>query len=197
MFCANCGTKNADSAATCTTCGNTLARPVLALRREGDNLVIPIGASLPPYCVKCGQPSAGVVNKNFGWHQPWLYLLILFPGLLIYAIVATIVMKRQKIQVPLCDPHRQRRRMYLGIGWLLFLGCIPAGIWVGTSGPDMDGWGMLVGFGAFFASLVLFALGSRVMAPKVITDVAGTYGGVSPAFLQYVEMQPQAAGAGR
>lgn len=135
------------------------------------------------------------MKKNFGWHQPWLYLLIIFPGLLIYAIVATIVMKRQKLEVPLCDQHRQRRRMYLGIGWLLFLGCIPAGIWVGTSGPDMDGWGMLVGFGAFFASLVLFVLGTRVMTPKVIDDREGKFAGVSPAFIQAALSQSPSASA--
>ena len=217
MFCAQCGTSNKDSDRFCARCGAGLgqnaaaaaAQPsaaVLAaggvgataaapgLRRDGDRLVVGRGATLPPYCVKCGQPADKFVKKNFGWHSPWLYLLI-FAGVLVYAILATVLMKRMKIDVPLCEAHRKRRFTLLAAGWALFLGAIPLGIFIGSLGSDDSavGIGFLVGFTAFIASMVLFAMGSRIMAPKKIDDNEAIFGGVSPAFLDYIATQPAAA----
>jgi len=168
------------------------------LRREGSLLVVPRDAKLPPYCVKCGQPAEKYIRKTFGWHQPWLYLLI-FLGVLLYAIVATIVMKRQRVEVPLCATHRKRRTGFLLAGWLLLAGFIPLGVIVGSLGPgdDMAGVGFLVGFVAFIASLVFFVLGARLLVPKNIDDYQATFAGASPVFLQYAEAQPVAASVGR
>jgi len=194
MFCSNCGGQNVDSAKTCVLCGNVLVRPEGVLRRDGNDLIIPQGAALPPYCVRCGQPSEGVVKKTFSWHQPWLYILVISP--LIYIIVALIVSKRMKLEVPMCAAHRSRRRLYLLAGWLLFFGFIPLGLMVGSLGQDMDGIGFLVGFGTFIASLVFLVLGSRVMVPKEIDDREGRFGGVHTGFIDMAVAQSRSAASG-
>lgn len=50
MFCPNCGGQNADAALTCVTCGKALRQPAGTMRQEGNLLVIPQGAVLPPIC---------------------------------------------------------------------------------------------------------------------------------------------------
>lgn len=221
MFCAQCGTSNNDSDRFCSRCGAAIGQNAMAVtsiqpsavvmasgglgvsgaapvpRCEGSRLIVPRNVTtLPPYCVRCGQPSTNTVTKTFGWHTPWLYLLILFPGLLIYAIVATIVMKKQKLAVPLCDGHRHQRKVWLGIGWVALLGSIPFGVLIGNLGEDTGGLGVLAFFVAFLASLVFFVIGSRLMSPKEIDEQRGVYGGVSPIFLQYVDLQARSTASG-
>ena len=78
MQCPQCGNPNTEGARFCTTCGGALATGTAAviaahpmagaagsilgapatLRREDDRLIVPRGAVLPLYCVKCGQPAA-------------------------------------------------------------------------------------------------------------------------------------------
>jgi hypothetical protein len=215
MQCPQCGNPNQDGARFCTTCGGALATGTAAviaaqpmgaagtipgapatLRREDDRLIVPRGAVLPPYCVKCGQPATGTVTKNFGWHSPWLYLLI-FAGLLLYAIVATIVMKRMKLAVPLCDEHRKSRKTKLTVGWGLLIGCIPAGFILGSMGTDLEGFGFLLGFAMFIASMVFLAMGSRLMFAKEITEAQATFTNVSPVFLDQIGAAAQSAVMGR
>jgi hypothetical protein len=213
VFCANCGVSNSDSARFCAKCGTALggSAPLVAggaaaalgapaggLRRDGDLLLVGRGATLPPYCVKCGQPAEKFVSKNFGWHSPWLYLLILL-NVLIYAIIATVVMKRMKLDVPLCAEHRRRRTRLLWAGGLLLAGALPLGITIGVMGnsDDMVGVGVLVGFACFIASIVLLVMGNLLMRPKVIDENQAIFTGVNPAFLQYVGAQAPAAPTGR
>ena len=191
MFCPNCGGQNAETANNCATCGHALRQATSGMRQEGDLLVIPQGAVLPMFCVKCGQPAEGTLKKTFAWHSPLLYLLILV-NILVYAIVAMVVSKKLKLEVPLCAEHRGKRKLYLGLGWGLLLGCIPAGIVVGSMGADMEGIGFLLGLVMFIASLVFFILGARTMVAKVIDDREGRFAGVSPAFIQIAVAQSRA-----
>lgn len=196
MFCTNCGAQNADAAAHCVTCGSALRR-TSGLRQVGNELVVPQGAALPPYCVKCGQPATQWVKKNFSWHAPWVLVLVLL-NLLIYLIVALAISKRQKLDVPLCDAHYRKRRTQLLAGWGLLIGAIPAGMIVGsTGGDDMAGLGFLLGFAMVIASLVFLAIASRPLKPKLIDAGEGRYGGVSAAFLQIAVAQGKATGAGQ
>ena len=56
----------------------TLGQTPQTVYRDGDKLDVPRGASLPPYCVKCGMPSSGdPIQKTFFWHSPLLFLLVL------------------------------------------------------------------------------------------------------------------------
>src|SRR5689334_10194557 len=73
--------------------------------RQNDGLVMHRAATLPDRCIKCNRPANGrVLTKRFAWHHPAWYLLI-FAGLLIYAIAALIVRKQVVLHLPLCDEH--------------------------------------------------------------------------------------------
>ncbi|MGH9669734.1 MAG: double zinc ribbon domain-containing protein [Terriglobales bacterium] len=200
MYCIACGALNSDQEKFCHQCGKPLvagpspqaaatapATPAAgehAYRLENE-LIVPKGAPLPPFCVKCGQPVSGeFLKKKFYWHSPWLYLLILI-GLLIYAIIAMILTKHAQLMVPLCDRHRERRKNFLIATWVLLLGFIPGGILVGSliPGDDGAGWGFLTGFTLFLAGCVTAAVGSRLMRATEITETYATFKGVSEQFL--------------
>ena len=57
--------------------------------------------------------------------------MIIFPGLLIYAIVALCVRQKALIEASLCEEHRSVRRKWIAVTWILSLGvlvCIIGGI---------------------------------------------------------------------
>src|SRR5262245_13935624 len=102
----------------------------MSVYRTGDRLVVSRlvdganeGATLPPFCVKCGAPSASTLSKSFYWHQPWLYVFIFF-GAVPYALLAMILRKRIDLKIPLCADHRRRRRNFILAAWLVALGGI-------------------------------------------------------------------------
>jgi hypothetical protein len=102
-----------------------------SVRRDGKLLVLDLQAELPPRCIYCNRDATTRIPRRFSWHPPMLYLLIL-AGILIYAIVATIVSKRARIQIPLCEEHDKRRSLLragvaaLSIGGLA--GCVAGGM---------------------------------------------------------------------
>lgn len=200
MYCIACGALNSDQEKFCHQCGKPLVAgagapiaaaapsfPIAAAAayRQGNRLVVPKGAPLPSYCVKCGQAvTSQALDKTFYWHSPWLYLLILV-NLLVYAIVATIIRKKARVLVPLCDEHRQHRRNLLIATWVLALGFIPGGILVGSLIKDPDtavAVGLLTGLALFVAAIVTAAK-SNVMRPTEITDFQATFTGACEQFL--------------
>jgi hypothetical protein len=134
-------------------------------------------------CVKCGgQNNVTQIKRNFGWHPPWLYLLII-PGVLIYAIVASILMKRAMLQVPLCEEHRAARRRKLVIGTILLVGFLPFGIAVTATAPDYAGWAWLIAIAMFFAGLFITALAFAILKPSFIDDNVSVYKGACDTYL--------------
>jgi hypothetical protein len=153
--------------------------------RKGNRLVVPKGAALPSYCVKCGQPVTGeLFKKTFFWHNPWLFLLVMV-NILVYAIVAMILRKRFDLAVPLCPEHLQRRKNFLIATWVLGLGFIPGGILAGSLIHDSDtavAVGLLTGFLLLIAAFVTGAM-AVVMRPREITDFSATFSGACEQFL--------------
>jgi hypothetical protein len=199
MYCIACGAQNSDQDKFCARCGKPLvaaagqiaaaaaALPVMpaAACRQGDKLIVPKGAPLPNYCVKCGQPVTGeLFKKTFYWHNPWLFLLVLV-NILVYAIVSMILRKRADLALPLCDDHRQRRKNLLIATWVLGLGFIPGGILAGSLIHDSDtavGVGLLTGFLLLIAAFVTGGM-SAVLRPREITDSSATFSGACEQFL--------------
>ena len=71
--------------------------------RDGSKVIVPKGALLPPYCVKCGSNEVTRVDKSFSWLNPWYYLLLfLYLGIL---LVYVIFRKKVRLSVPLCESH--------------------------------------------------------------------------------------------
>jgi len=133
---------------------------------EGDELVMDKDAELPARCIKCNGPESKRVLKKLSWHSPWLYLLI-FAGLLVYAIVAVIVSKRAKVGIGLCAAHAQSRQRKAWIAWGLFGASVLSFI---GSGVADSGALAGIGFLVLIASGVFCALAVRLVQPVRIDD---------------------------
>jgi hypothetical protein len=161
--------------------------------RDGKNLVIPIGVPVPPRCVKCNEPAEPKYSKgrNYYWHPPAVYLLLIFPGVLIYAIVAMIFRKIAKVEVGLCPVHGKRRRNRILMAWgILLFGIVSliGGIVLSVD-PDyrqMASIGMVMGWLGGFSILfsLLFAVFAvRLLWPKKIDNYFVILRGADPRFL--------------
>jgi len=159
---------------------STSTNPLGCWRIGRDILYVPRYAALPRRCVKCNAPApAGGKQRSFYWHSSMLYLLI-FIGILIYAIVAMFVRKKVELSPALCDAHagKRTRTIWAAIG-LLFAGI--AGAWIAGS---MDNpW---LTFGSFFGGLVaciVVAFSARIIYPVHIDERGARFKGCGPAFL--------------
>jgi hypothetical protein len=169
-----------------------LAQPPQTVYRDGDKLEVPRGASLPPYCVKCGMPSAGdPIPKTFFWHHPMLFLLVLF-NLLIYAIVAMIVRKRFDLAVPLCEAHKASRKTTTWVGLLLLVAGIPGALIIGSlfGGDDGIAWALLLSIVLLVAGLLVLAMGRRMLIPKRIEPTRAIFAGAGDIFLNMLPTKP-------
>jgi hypothetical protein len=60
---------------------------------------------MPDLCMRCGHEPVVDKSKTFSRHPSWVWILLL-AGLLPFAIVAVILTKRMRLEVPLCQRHR-------------------------------------------------------------------------------------------
>ena len=143
-------------------------------------LVLRKDSALPPRCVKCNAPQHGNrIKRRLFWHPPWIYILIP-AGLLVYAIVATVIGKRAIVDVPICLEHRRIRWRDLLVTWLLILLCLAA---FGYAIVASNGWWALVGLSLLFAGAIYGGLRTTIVAPKRMDDNFVWLKGVGPEFL--------------
>lgn len=161
------------------TAPTTVVNPVTAFLasagdflRDGKLLVVRKGATFPDRCVRCNAPAEGYrLRRNLSWHHPLIYLILL-ANLLIYIIVALVVRKTAKLEVPLCPEHRASRRNVLLMAWGLVLASVPVGIALGQALPDAQLWvAFVVGFGLFLAG----AFYGAIAAPPVVATRIDDY----------------------
>ncbi|MGC2695968.1 MAG: hypothetical protein WA738_09270 [Candidatus Angelobacter sp.] len=161
------------------------ACPIL---RDGGKLIVPAAVQgwnipLPPPCVKCGAPANGKpVHKNFSWHHPALYLLIL-AGVLVYLIVALIVRKSMRLTVPLCAQHAQRRSLAVNLAWVIPLIGIADAFILPNFGVD-GGLVALITVVMILAGIVIWAIVDYPIRPKFIDQYHGVFTGFCEAYLQ-------------
>lgn len=175
------------------------APAAFAIIRQGPKLIIPVPASgqaaiLPPLCVRCGSPADGKpVEKNFYWHHPALYLVIL-AGVLIYAIVALVVRKSIKVRVPLCARHAQRRSLAVTLAWVLPLAGV-ADIFVLSQFNVDGGLVALIAVVLILTGIIIWAVVGYPIRPRLIDQYRGEFTGFCETFLQqFPETAPQFAG---
>lgn len=163
--------------------------------RQGSKLVVPVlnqPVILPPLCVRCGAAADGkTVEKTFYWHHPALYILLVSP--IIYVIVAVIVRKSVKVNVPLCAHHAQRRGTAVMLAWLLPLIGI-ADIFILPRFNVDPGIVALVTIAFIVAGLVIWAVAGNIMRPTSIDKYFAEFSGCCEIFLQqFPQATPQAA----
>jgi hypothetical protein len=147
---------------------------------------------LPDVCMKCGAPAAVRKSKNFSWFPPWIWVLLIVCGLLPFAIVALIMTKRRRVEVPLCEEHKNHWiwRQIVVIGGFFALFGVGFVAWVamlddrGRPNDNLFGLlciGWVVGLIAWLILAVI--LQSTSVRATEITDTSITLGGVSDAFI--------------
>ncbi len=156
--------------------------------RDGDILVVPTGCALPPNCMKCNAPIGdNYLKKTFRWHSPWLYVLVFF-GLILYMIVALIVQKKSKIEIPLCSKHRSWRTKMHITGAILLVAWIPALLIL--NGLNVDaGTTALLCIGIAFSGFVVLGIVGMSIAPIYIDEMRTEIKGASEEFLSSLPMK--------
>lgn len=162
-------------------------RPDWTVWREGDQMVFSKGVALPMCCVKCGAPAERTVRTRLMWHNPWLYLLAAFPGVLIYAIVASMVSARADVDVPLCRAHFTRRRQALAAACLILVASValPLVSMSIAASSDRDPMGLacaVIPVGGL-VGLIVAVVGARLVVPTFIDGRVVKLRGAGEAFL--------------
>jgi hypothetical protein len=148
--------------------------------RSGKFLVMNKDAELPHLCVKCNAPGHGrKLKRRLFWHNPWIYLLIP-AGLLIYAVIATVIGKRAQIEVSLCQKHWRIRLRDLFITWLLIVGCLGAFAYAIV---ESNFWHMFGGLGLLFMGAIYGHIRTTMVTPKRIDNKLVWLKGVSADYL--------------
>jgi hypothetical protein len=60
---------------------------------------------LPDVCVRCGAPATVRPQRTFSWSPPWTCVLLVLCNPLIFAAVSLALMKRRRLDLPLCREH--------------------------------------------------------------------------------------------
>ncbi len=105
------------------------------------------------------------------------------PGPLIYIIVALIVRKTAKIDVPLCDEHRARRSKGILIAWIIALSGIALCFAPAFGNDERLALLVLAGVIMLLFGLIFGIIRSRVVAPQKIDDTHVWLKKVSPIYL--------------
>lgn len=148
--------------------------------RDGRQLVVRPGCTLPERCIKCNEPAQQLKGRSFYWHHPGLYVVALL-NLVIYAVVAAIVRKRTRVTVGLCARHQTRRRASLAVSAagtliglaMLFVAFANESVALGSVGSVVT-----------LASLVVGIVGSRVLVVTRIGENYTRFDGAAPEFLE-------------
>jgi hypothetical protein len=165
----------------------------MGVSREGNLIVLPRDTALPPRCVKCNEPRAlqFASDKTLYWHHPALFLLILFPGLVIYMIVAFIVRKSTSTRAFLCEKHLRQRRTNILIGAVIAtvgLALLFGSIVVSVDDDfhryrDLPPMLFLGGLGVLIIALIWAVATVRMVRAKKIDDRYVWLAGAGPEFL--------------
>jgi hypothetical protein len=159
-----------------------------AVVRQGSKLIFAAPApgqavELPPVCVRCGAASSGKpLKKTFSWHNPAIYLVLLISPL-IYVIVAVIVRKSMKVNVPLCVEHAKRRSIAVTLAWALpLIGFVD--LFVLPQFKVDVGITVLIFTAFLLAGIVIWAVVGSPIRPKLINNARGEFSGFCEVFLQ-------------
>jgi hypothetical protein len=157
--------------------------------RDGKILVVPSGSSLPATCVKCGAPASGKpLTKTFSWHSAGYYFLI-FLGLIVYVIVALVVQKKVRIDVPFCEAHRSWRTRMNVAGAVLLIGSVPLSFLL-MSLEVNGGVVALIAVAMAFSGLVVLAIVGSSFTPVYIDATCAKFKGAGEPFLSLLPSSP-------
>jgi hypothetical protein len=157
-----------------------IERTPTACTRDGKFLVVPQGHDLPGRCVKCNEPAALDKPRRFAWHHPAWYLFIPL-NIIVYAVIATLVQKKARVAIGLCDAHRARRRHFYVAAWAIL--AIGLGLICSVTSMESRTLFAAVGAGLLLLACIVGIVGARVVWPARITREQTRLKGCGQAFL--------------
>lgn len=142
--------------------------PREAYRRD-KVLIVPTGAALPQFCVRCGAPAvAGGRPITFGWK------------------LGLAVRRHVSFVMPLCEDHQRLRRGLLWAGIVLLVGCLPMTMLLEWALPELGGWSILVFFVLLFAGLIVVSPARQFLRPTYIDEIRAEFAGADESFLAHL-----------
>jgi hypothetical protein len=110
------------------------------LWREGDQLVIRLGAELPPYCMQTGGPAPYSHPISQIWQPKWVYLLLLF-AVVPYFVLSPFIYRRIELMVPFGKTIYRKHQRWVNVGIVLMFtgGLLVVGFVAGTMGQWLSG----------------------------------------------------------
>jgi hypothetical protein len=163
---------------------------------DGKGIAVQKDAALPPVCVKCGMHGNQRRNQQFVWTPPWVFI-IFFVSPIIGAIVAMVVQKKGRLQLPLCDACFSRWKMGTLIivgGVLYMLVAIFAGIIIAANEWPEIGVPILISSLVFLIVAIVVANKRFLRASKVddhMITIPGIHANAVQAILQASGSPPQ------
>ncbi len=166
--------------------------------RDGDLLVVPRKALLPPVCVASNMPADTEVVRKFYWHPPQ-YFLFLCIHFFIYIIVAFYVRRRHDLTIPLSGDVAAQRWNKILTGWGIGLAgltvLIPGMFVLGASLVEQTYILLSIvtftsGFTVAIAGIVIAVRASMILTPKKMTAEATWFKGANPEYLKSFPVAP-------
>jgi hypothetical protein len=170
-----------------------VASPVGVLR-DGKNIIVHRGARFPNFCIKCGEPARTNLQKTMYWHPSWLAILI-FLGLLPYAIAVLAVRTKMDLTLPLCTLHQEkyknRRRVSLAI-LIASIGLLLSCFYLSDVNiPIALGLGLV----GLLTAGIIWELASTLLRANLIDAEKGSFRGANEGFMQKCAQRPPLLGS--
>lgn len=163
--------------------------------RHGNQMVVHRHWSLPPFCVRTNAPAETSVQRTVSWLHPLVYIALISP--LIFVILALVLRKAMRLDVPLSHDAHQLLRRRLIIGYCFTGGGILLCAFAVVMGSSVEGEASLA-FIAMGILGLLTLLGGILAASHTYnflsaSKIDGDYAwirGVCPSYLERLPPWP-------
>jgi hypothetical protein len=150
---------------------------------------------LPPVCMVCGEEATEYKRKKFAWEPAWVYVFILLGllGLIIAAILLSVMRKTMTVYCPLCDRHQSHWLRKAAWTWGLLGAWLFGLVVLIVIGGNIAGnahVGPFAAGGIVFTLVIFVAVGlisTRGIRPREITDREITLVGLHEDFVTSAE----------
>jgi hypothetical protein len=170
-----------------------VASPVAVLR-DGKNIIVPRGTRFPNFCVKCGEPARTNLKKTMYWHPSWLAILI-FLGLLPFAIAVLAVRTKMDLTLPLCTLHQEKYKTRRRVSLAILIASV--GLLLSCFYLSDDNIAIALGLGlvGLLTAGILWELASTLLRANLIDAEKGSFRGANEGFLQKCPQRPPVLGS--
>jgi hypothetical protein len=174
--------------------GKGQALTPVGVLRDGKNIIVPRGARFPNFCIKCGEPARTNLQKTMYWHPSWLIILI-FLGLLPYAIAVLAVRTKMDLTLPLCILHQEKYRTRRRVSLAILVASV--GLLLSCFYLSDDSIPIALGLGlvGLLTAGILWELASTLLRANLIDAEQVSFRGDNEGFIQKCPQRPPVLGS--